>query len=351
MAFAIGLCITIPKIARSTSGIKQVAILVIFLPCMGHVVAQDIGSLWEGLSTHGFPTRFYPLTDHPANIGYVVALLLPLIGADLVRRALGSGNLLPWGAWLTYGSAALCALALLTAGSRNSQVIFTAIASIVAGTLWWNAHRAMSFQSKILRVATLVLLVGMFTGASYKLDGRWNHVAESISLGWDTGSHLGWVYVDGRDMPTLSQGDKLEESAYLRTAFLKEGLRALASHPFGTEINKNAFKNLIAAQYGVAGMCCAHNGWVDLGISAGIPAMILWFAFLYCLFMAGRRCYRSEGNVMGYALMLLVIGFGLRMLLDSTLRDHIILQFMLCAGLLLGTCVTSTEAIQEKAIQ
>jgi O-antigen ligase len=136
----------------------------------------------------------------------------------------------------------------------------------------------------------------------------------------------------------------------LRTAFLKEGLRALRGHLLGTEINRNAFKNLVTAQYGTAGMCCAHNGLVDLGISAGVPAMILWCAFLYGLYRIGRQTLRERRDIIGFALMLLVIGFGVRMFLDSTLRDHIILQFMLCAGLLMGACLAPHQITVETKV-
>lgn len=345
-ALLVGLCISIRDDVTSERTDKAV-VLIIAISSLVHVAGHDLFALWADIKTQGIPKKFFGLTDHPANIGYVTTLVLPLFGADLISRASGARGLFPWHAIWTYCLLALSALALLTAGSRNSQVVFLVIVAIVAVTLWWRSAMSLTVMQRGLRVTALVAVIAVFAGTAIQLDGRWNRVVESIQLGWDTDGHKGWVYVAGKDIPTLSNGDPVEESAYLRTALLKEGLRALRTHPWGTEINKNAFRNLINQEYGSPDVPHAHNGLIDLGISAGVPAMILWCGFLVALFQAGKRAYKITGSVIGYAMMLLVIGFSIRMFLDSTLRDHIILQFMLCAGLLLGACVQSMDARQQ----
>jgi len=74
--------------------------------------------------------------------------------------------------------------------------------------------------------------------------------------------------------------------------------------------------------------------------------MIL-IAFLVCLGNAGRREAVRQESMLGLVLLLTVCMFSLRTLIDSTLRDHILEQFMLVSGFLLATAITANGATKS----
>jgi len=78
----------------------------------------------------------------------------------------------------------------------------------------------------------------------------------------------------------------------------------------------------------------SHSGWLDLAIGAGIPGVLLWCMFLASVAHIGLRRYRSDGSVYGLALLLVTVGFSIRMLVDSVNYDHVFQQFMFVTGLL-----------------
>ena len=87
----------------------------------------------------------------------------------------------------------------------------------------------------------------------------------------------------------------------------------------------------------------AHNGYLDMALSAGQPGLVLWLAFFSTAIWYGVRHYSRSGNPYAIALILLICAFALRGALDSIFRDHIVEEFMLCAGLLTG-CLHAASA-------
>ena len=65
--------------------------------------------------------------------------------------------------------------------------------------------------------------------------------------------------------------------------------------------------------------------------------------FMASLGYVGWREYSSRENAMGLVLFIVVLSFFLRMFVDSTLREHILQQFMLVIGILLAVTLPVPE--------
>jgi O-antigen ligase len=220
--------------------------------------------------------------------------------------------------------------------TRNGLIVFV-ILTIVGGLIalryktdatrqWW----------AVVGVCVVITLAGILAGL--KADSRWNGFLATVPAAWDTETHRAWLKGETsfEDLPRTEAGTVVDASAYYRIAFAKEGVKLLLEHPWGTEIGRDTFRRLVHEKYGTAGMSHAHDGLLDLGLSAGFPGMVLWVAFLAALATLGVKAWKRDRDTLGLALFLAVLGFGLRMLMDSTLRDHIIEEFVMVAGLLAG---------------
>jgi hypothetical protein len=198
----------------------------------------------------------------------------------------------------------------------------------------------------------MALLLGVISGCtlvgavafSFSTDPRWERFVETTEIAWQTENHTSWYQLDEEPLPLLQDGRAVDESAYLRVSYLKEGTKLLLVNPWGTEISRHAFRNLLAAKYAKSNVAHSHMGLIDFGLSAGFPGIVIWVMFMASLGYVGWREYSNRGSAIGMVLLIVVLSFFLRTIIDSTLRDHILQQFMLVFGVLLAVTMPVQES-------
>jgi O-antigen ligase len=168
-------------------------------------------------------------------------------------------------------------------------------------------------------------------------------LAGTVSIAWDTEHYKAWQD-NGRDgWPKLPSGERVDDSAYQRIAWLKEGLLLFKEHPYGIGFGRDAFGHGLKAKYGQGGGH-SHSGLLDMAIGLGIPGVLLWLVFFSSLASVAGRQYRANRNYAALLLLLLLTDYGARMVLDSVIRDHMLQQFMFLAGLAAVMMVTGDPA-------
>lgn len=336
LSFIIGVSLAISIMRARFDNPVSVVALVALVPLSAFVLINDLVVLRNIISTKSFSSFDYGITDHRANVGYVIALIEPILIADLLYRATKHGSLLKIPAWLAASILALSVFALIAATTRNGLVIFM-LAFVLASILMLAELRKVYTVRKILTIAMAALLfLSAFSYISIKSDYRWQNFIETIPVAWDIDRDKMWLHMDKNYLPLTLSGQPVEISAYSRIAWAHEGWRMLIDHPWGTEISRDTFRKLVLEKYGTAGMAHSHNSWIDFGLNVGFLGLLLWAGFLFMMARMGWREWKQHDQPMGMALVLLVILFCARGFLDSIFRDHIIGQFMLVAGLMVG---------------
>ena len=125
-------------------------------------------------------------------------------------------------------------------------------------------------------------------------------------------------------------------SIYHRVALARVGWRLFKEHPLGTDATSKAFERLVTDKYSNAIIGSSHNSYLDLSLSSGFPGLGLWVAFLWALAWYGLKRYQETGSPYAMALILVVVGYSLRGGVDSIFGKHVLQEFMLCVGLLMG---------------
>ena len=178
----------------------------------------------------------------------------------------------------------------------------------------------------------------------YKTDARWQVFRETLPFALDTQHHRAWL--TDADYPRLSNGQEVDKSAYERISWAKEGVQLVIDRPLGRGFSRTAFGAGLQAKYGSGEGAHSHSGLLDLTIGAGIPGALLWLAFLGSLVRVGWTRFRTSDNTLnnGYGLLLqfIVLDYGLRSLIDSNIRDHMLQQFMLLGGVVLSLTLQSS---------
>lgn len=325
-------------------------------------------ALWHWYSHRELFTQLVQLTGGKLEMSFVLNILLAILTVDLFCRASRRPALLrmPLAA-----VAALLLLALtssLLAGARNGiiGIVFLSLSAI--SLLIFDQHHRLGPRRTVAAAAAIILGITALGIASYRTDPRWQSFVETVPLAWDIDQSDAWMDGDlyGRPMlsecrhlehgawrcyraecrPTLPECRYVEASAYLRIAFIRAGLRLIDEHPLGYGYGRNAFVHALRQHYPSAQLGHAHSGWIDLGLSGGIPALILWAAFLGSLMWRGWRTFFDKANSHGLLLFFLATGYAGRMMLDSVNKDHMLQMFMFLAGLLLILTAPQPEGEQ-----
>ena len=287
--------------------------------------------------------HFVGIFDHKANVTYVNAITASLLLADSIainpaRRLLG----LNWPTWV-----AAFAIVLLTtylSGARNGVVVIL-VMLLMAFILHVHGLRG-STKQKIWGVfAVLTIFISVAIWAMLKSDARWSRFLATAAVAWNIDAGINWVNVEAKSLPLALDGLPVEQTAYERISWARYAVRLIAEHPLGTGVSRSSFRGLVAQKFGDVLAAHSHNGYLDLALSLGLPALFLWIAFLIALSRQGYTAYFAGQQAAGLALLFLIAGFAVRAFLDSILRDHMLEEFMFFAGLLVAA--TSRNRVSE----
>jgi hypothetical protein len=283
-----------------------------------------------------------PLTGGKLEMSYILNILLAAIAVDLLFRATRKQGLLrlPLGAVVL--ALLLALLSSYLAEARNGIIgeLFLGTSSLVLYLIETRRQRG-GRRAFAVGVVLLVLLMS-FGFLNYLGDARWRTFTETATIAWDIDEVLAWRDKERYPFPRLANGDLVDISAYQRVAFIHAGLREIREHPLGVGYGRNAFVHALR-QKEEAEVGHAHSGWIDLGIGGGIPALVLWAAFLGSLLVSGATRYFRQADPHALWLFLLTTGYAGRMGIDSVSRDHMLQIFFFLALYLLAMSMSSNE--------
>jgi len=267
---------------------------------------------------------------------YLGTALVALQLADLVAHSARGRGLLNGPVWLrALGLVAATALTVATM-TRNALPILMLLGAVAAVAFVATRPRQTRLRAiALVGVAALLLASGI--AINVKSDERWARFASSVSIGLDIEHQKAWLAQEQTPLPLNAQGLPVDDSAYMRTAWMKGLLTEIARHPLGVGYDRNAFGNALRADYGkwvTTGH--GHAGMLDFTVGVGIPGGLLLLAFFVALAAAGVRRWRDDRDAAGLALLLFVLSYASRAFIDGIVRDHMLEQFMLIAGLLLA---------------
>ena len=139
----------------------------------------------------------------------------------------------------------------------------------------------------------------------------------------------------------------MDWSNYMRLARMKAGVDLTLENPWGVGFGRNAFGHAVMKKYGESSSH-SHSGLIDLAVGTGIPGTLLWIGFLASLATLGWRSFRRTQDYCALALLLLVTGYGTRMVLDSTIRDHMLQMFLFLAAFL--AVIAAGQLARQRAL-
>lgn len=327
--FGVAYCIVL---AWRGEGRLPVSALVAGLACLVIVAIGDFLLQWV---IKGAPDFYnHRITgNNRTPLSYANNIMLAFVLADLVSAFCFTKRLLAWSRSVSVALLLLGSFGTYAFSARNGTLgyVFMLASSTVACTYY--ASRQFSPARKRMLVLGAAIFIGLGIWGSWKSDHRWRMLADSAVAAWNTEQNTQWIY--GGDLPLMSDGNSVDQSAYMRLAWLKGGIQLAEKHPLGVGFGRNAFGKARKLEYGeAAGGGHSHSGWLDMALAIGIPGLLLWSGLMVFLMVAGIRLWIQTQSPAAIALFFIVSGFFGRSALDSNIRDHMLEMFLFMVGML-----------------
>jgi len=275
--------------------------------------------------------RVSGLTEGPDKSNYLTNILLCFLFAEFFIRSVFQQRLLPIGNILLGVTTVFTLFAVYAESVRNGVVELVVVLSLFVILAIRESGRA---RRRIIAISAVALVgVALFLGyLNARTDERWRTFVETVPIALDIENNIGWIS-EGMPQPRLADGRTVDWSNYSRIARIRAGLSLMWERPLGVGFGRNAFGHAVEKRHGMR-TSHSHSGIVDLGVGTGIPGVVLWLAFLGALLRLGYRGLRESRDFPALALLFLTTGYGFRMLVDSTIRDHMLQMFLFLAAFL-----------------
>lgn len=282
------------------------------------------------LKTGSLPAVLTPYAERDFH-SLVNVFLIAMLLADRLSRRLNGTAALALPSPVAWGLLAMAMVADPLLRTRNGTLVS---ALLVIATLGLLLTRTRLRHAMVLFAAVAATLAVLVT-ATLVADARWKGFGAAVGVALHSDS-LYWLDPT-LPLPATPAGQPVDESAYMRTAWARQALEAIARHPLGLGFGHQAFGWAVELKYGVKGMESSHSGWLDFALANGLPGLALWLALSVWLILAGWRRFVREGDGAALLLAAVVFCYLARCLVDGHLSGWRLALFALLVGAALGT--------------
>ncbi len=315
------------------------------LALLVHVVAVDFMSIWifltqvlpnPGSQLKNIPTRIAGLTGGSDKSNYLSNMMLYLLLAEGFIRMAYRRTFLPVGNHALALLLAITVFSIFIEAMRNGVLEVILILLMLAAMFIHVTRERLNKRLLTAGALSLLVLIAGLAHFNYRVTPGWKTLVETVPIALDTNTHKAWLSWGNEryPLPRLEDGSEVDWSNYMRIARFKTGLEMAWEQPLGIGFGRNAFAHAVKFKYNEHRSSHSHSGLVDLTIGIGFPGLLLWIGFLLSLWWFALRRAIGHRSYPALLLLLIVSGFGIRMIVDSIIRDHMLQQFFFLVGLL-----------------
>jgi hypothetical protein len=174
------------------------------------------------------------------------------------------------------------------AGILFLGIILAALMWIICKIFTGGANKELKVL--VLIVAALAILAGLFAYQQLQHNRGWVTLLEDAQIAVQIDKYPHWqTSNNGGAYPKTDTGREVVGNNYERIAWAVVGIRLIGQHPMGMGVLYKPFNRMLQIDYPGATPYATHSGWIDLGLSFGIPALLLMWSILASVFYLGMK--------------------------------------------------------------
>ena len=326
-------------------------VTVVFFSMFVHILYIDLVAL-DRLWSSGVITRRYGgLIQHVTAANYVTNMLLAMTMAEIVYRLRAKKRVLLVSDGVLYLLFAFCIVSTFIESLRLGDISLVLLGIGSAFIFLYQNKEFPKLKRRII-AASFALLLSVPLAYNITMDPRWSKLIETVPLALNSADSPHWLD-QTVPMPKTESGHHVGGSNYERIFRAKKSLDFIASDPVGIGYGKGAFGRAFEKIYPEYGTKVyhgrdSHSAILSLAIGLGIPGIVLWFAFVYSVVKVAVKKLKESYNYFAVMTLFIVMGMFSRSFVDTNMRDHIILQYMIILGVCLFLMIREKPSAQTK---
>jgi len=312
-----------------------VVLRVVFASLMLHIVFIDMYALHHYLKTHQVLSLFGGLMPRD-YASYITNTVWVFLFSEILIRAKKEGTLLGIGTFYLIATFMVVGVAAYIEGTRNVIIPIVVMLLLSFFLLQQKYFSHISVKKKIFGSIIVSGLVVVLLIVGLKDDRRFGQVLDTLPYAMDLKKYQTWKNPQKFPYPKLENNTSVERSNYLRMAWMYAGVSMVHAHPLGVGYGRNAFAHALKQHYTDIKVGHSHSGIIDLTIGLGIPGLLLWIIiFISLVLFSMKNIYYQQEKIFSTMLLFLIVDFFIRSLIDSNIRDHMLLMVMLLLGIVM----------------
>ena len=175
-------------------------------------------------------------------------------------------------------------------------------------TILWQKRKAY-FLGHLFAIILASILMFIFINQQIKRNPGWSYFLEDASIAMQVDKYTQWqnsntLYA----YPITDSGRMIRGNNYERIAWFVAGAKLISHYPLGIGVLKDPFLKTLQLENVKATAKSTHSGWIDLGLSFGIPGIALLWATILSIFIISLRakgCFKYTVFFMASTLFIL----------------------------------------------
>ncbi len=294
-------------------------------------------SLTEGAKEGRFVEGYFGLFDHKMSLAFFSHVMVAFACAKLLNASKSriSINTLIWFSAIVLGFY----IAILSS-SRNSIILLNLLCTTMAVMLLYQLRLKISGFISV----GIVIVAMLWSGAYFSLTTNvgWRSFVGDAKVAVNISTYPNWINIKKYGLPKNEKGDEVSVSNYLRIAYGVAGLEKILQHPLGYGVTRHALERLVQTDHPDAKIANSHNGYLDLVLAVGLPALILLAMGVYSVL----KQFINSGSEWAIPASWVIGAIMLHWMMDPVSRDHYFEAFLFLIGIF-----STLTTIHEPEIQ
>ena len=216
--------------------------------------------------------------------------------------------------WISILGISISLLSSVLVESKNGISISCFI--LFLGILYWIFLVVKNQQISIrnlgfflIFLAIIILALELHMNTSKR---GWTTLLEDVKVSVQIEKYQNWTDTQKLFFPNREDGGTVAGNTYERFAWATKGIDLIQKHPLGYgTINSSSFRALLI-QSGVnfPGNNLTHSGWIDFGLSFGVPGLLIIFSSLLSVIILSYQ-KTDFYSLLALWLCIVIILFGL----------------------------------------
>ena len=173
-----------------------------------------------------------------------------------------------------------------------------------SGTLKTSKHIRLIGIGFVFLLAFVVLTIQQI-----RHNSGWSSLLEDAKIAVQVDKYPHWQNYRKWGYPQNALGREVNNSNYERVAWATVGVGLIARHPLGIGVGDGSFAKLLEQEGYINPPHSTHSAWVELGMTYGVPGLILLLGSLFGILSFVLFAPKSQNQV-----FILSLGFGISIL-------------------------------------